>query len=209
MLVRLPLWKSTWGCLGGTSKSSNSEQATSHELMTYTRCNRSEPTTREIESAERALQKVRDDLQSRREEARRASDSPVCHFSVYRWRFLFLTVIADYQQLDEPSGAQIHWWRRLYVVSPSPPSSHSQHGYTPVTLEIKGMEALEYEMSQNLDDLRRRHERAKFASTFRGRLLGVFGKIFAAYCVVRIISVRISVVRISGFGTELFPVCSH
>ncbi|KAF9262093.1 hypothetical protein L218DRAFT_868670 [Marasmius fiardii PR-910] len=58
-----------------------------------------------------------------------------------------------------------------------------------LTLEIKGMETLEYQMSQNLEDLRRRYERARFAMTFRGRVIRIFGKIFAAYCLVRIISV--------------------
>ncbi|EEB88668.1 hypothetical protein MPER_13367, partial [Moniliophthora perniciosa FA553] len=48
-------------------------------------------------------------------------------------------------------------------------------------LEIRGLEALEYQMSLNLESLRTRYERAKFASTFRGRVVGVFGKLFAAY----------------------------
>ncbi|KAL0065618.1 hypothetical protein AAF712_007396 [Marasmius tenuissimus] len=127
------------------------------EYLGLFRRNKTEPTTRDIESAERALEKVREDLRGRREEARRAGETPTTSSWMSR-------VVPKFTGGDD------------------------------LTLEIRGMEALEYEMSQNLDDLRQRHERAKFASTFRGRLLGVFGKVFAAYCVVRIISSLINLI---------------
>ncbi|KAL0565488.1 hypothetical protein V5O48_016538, partial [Marasmius crinis-equi] len=113
---------------------------------------RSEPTMREIESAERALMKVREDLRARTEEvSRRASDSPTSSSWMSR-------VVPKFTGGDD------------------------------LTLELKGLQALESEMSLNLEDLRSRYARAEFASTFRGRILIVCGKVFAGYCVIRIIS---------------------
>jgi hypothetical protein len=44
-------------------------------------------------------------------------------------------------------------------------------------------------MSRNLESLRTRREAARYAKTFRGRLMGIAGRVFAVYCVVRIGSV--------------------
>ncbi|KAL0575276.1 hypothetical protein V5O48_006693 [Marasmius crinis-equi] len=105
---------------------------------------RSQPTLREIESAERALMTAREDLRARTEEAtRRASDSPFT-------------------------------------------------GGDDLALELKDLQALESEMSLNLEDLRSRYARVEFASTFRGRILTVCGKVFAGYCVIGIISAIIN-----------------
>src|SRR6188768_128751 len=58
-----------------------------------------------------------------------------------------------------------------------------------VTQELQGLEALEYQMSRNLESLREKREAAIFASTFRGRIFHVAGTLFAVYCIIRIISV--------------------
>ncbi|KAJ6626017.1 Abscisic acid G-protein coupled receptor-domain-containing protein [Mycena sp. CBHHK59/15] len=54
--------------------------------------------------------------------------------------------------------------------------------------ELKGLEALEYQMGRSLDDLRQRRATAKFSSTFRGKLFNAGGRLFALYCLVRFAS---------------------
>ncbi|KAL0952682.1 hypothetical protein HGRIS_006924 [Hohenbuehelia grisea] len=60
--------------------------------------------------------------------------------------------------------------------------------------EIKGLEALEYQMSRNLDALKRRRATALFSGTFRGRAFNIFGHLFAIYCIVRVISSFINII---------------
>ncbi|KAF7373791.1 G protein-coupled receptor 89 [Mycena sanguinolenta] len=59
--------------------------------------------------------------------------------------------------------------------------------------ELKGLEALEYQMGRSLDDLRKRRAAAKFANTFRGRLVNVGGRFFAMYCVFRYMSCIVNI----------------
>jgi hypothetical protein len=56
--------------------------------------------------------------------------------------------------------------------------------------EIYGLEALEAQMSRNLDGQRRRRAAAAFDSTFVGRLISWGGRLFALYCIFRFLSVR-------------------
>ncbi|OCH88954.1 hypothetical protein OBBRIDRAFT_813398 [Obba rivulosa] len=53
--------------------------------------------------------------------------------------------------------------------------------------ELKGLEALESQMSQNLEVLRQRQSEAKFASTLSGKLFNWGGRLFAMYCVYRVV----------------------
>jgi len=55
--------------------------------------------------------------------------------------------------------------------------------------EVQGLEALEYQMSRNLEMLRERRENARFAATLKGRVFAIAGHGFAIYCVFRILSV--------------------
>ncbi|KAF8154275.1 Abscisic acid G-protein coupled receptor-domain-containing protein [Crassisporium funariophilum] len=57
-----------------------------------------------------------------------------------------------------------------------------------LTQEIQGLEALEYQMSRNLEALRERRDTAKFASTFKGRIYNLAGRIFTFYCISRVFS---------------------
>jgi hypothetical protein len=66
---------------------------------------------------------------------------------------------------------------------------HSNPG-SALLLEIDGLRALESQMSRNLEALRRGRDELEYRKTWKGRIWIVFGKIFALYCVVRIISVR-------------------
>ena len=65
--------------------------------------------------------------------------------------------------------------------------------------EIAGLETLEYEMGRSLDALKQRQADAKFAKTVVGRLFTWGGRVFAAYCVYRILSVRLALL----LGPEL------
>jgi len=55
--------------------------------------------------------------------------------------------------------------------------------------ELQGLEALEHQMSKNLEMLRQQRENARFSTTLRGRVFAIVGHGFAVYCVFRIISV--------------------
>ena len=65
------------------------------------------------------------------------------------------------------------------------------HGLTALAgaQELKGLRALEAEMSRNYDDLTRRFHEHAYRRTFRGRVAAVVGRLFAVYCVVRVVSV--------------------
>ncbi|KAJ7258067.1 Abscisic acid G-protein coupled receptor-domain-containing protein [Mycena haematopus] len=59
--------------------------------------------------------------------------------------------------------------------------------------ELKGLEALEYQMGRSLEDLRRRRATATFSGTFRGRLVNVSGRLFAMYCLFRYITCIVNI----------------
>jgi hypothetical protein len=65
------------------------------------------------------------------------------------------------------------------------------------------LEALEYQMSRNLEALRERRETARFNQTFKGRVFNIMGRIFTIYCIMRVISVR-AVFRVS-FAVNTCP----
>ena len=60
-----------------------------------------------------------------------------------------------------------------------------------VSLELQGLEALEFQMTRNLEALRERREAAKFASTFKGMAFNTMGRLFMAYCMIRLITVSV------------------
>lgn len=57
------------------------------------------------------------------------------------------------------------------------------------TQELNGLEALEYEMSRNLDTLKETQADAKFSRTIGGRIFNWGGRLFAIYCIFRILNV--------------------
>ena len=59
--------------------------------------------------------------------------------------------------------------------------------------ELQGLEALEYQMSKNLEVLRQQRESVRFSTTLRGRVFAIAGHGFAVYCVFRIVSVSANV----------------
>lgn len=55
-------------------------------------------------------------------------------------------------------------------------------------LEIDGLRALESQMTRNLEALRLGLDEREYRKTWQGRIWVIFGKAFAVYCVIRIIS---------------------
>ncbi|KAJ6492833.1 G protein-coupled receptor 89 [Mycena vitilis] len=76
--------------------------------------------------------------------------------------------------------------------------------------ELKGLEALEYQMARSVDDLRTRRATAKFAGTVRGRLANAGGRLFAAYCLVRYIACIANILRLQPQpSSESTPTSSY
>ncbi|KAF8064353.1 G protein-coupled receptor 89 [Lyophyllum atratum] len=59
--------------------------------------------------------------------------------------------------------------------------------------ELRGLEALEYQMSRNVEALKLRRDAAVYSRTLRGRIVNAGALVFAFYCVLRIISCLINV----------------
>lgn len=75
----------------------------------------------------------------------------------------------------------------------SPDKSSPVSESSALAQEIQGLEALEYQMSKNLEVLRQRRDNARFATTLKGRVFAIIGHGFAVYCVFRIVSVSVIV----------------
>ncbi|KAF9472678.1 G protein-coupled receptor 89 [Pholiota conissans] len=77
------------------------------------------------------------------------------------------------------SSSQDTWFSRV---------GSSFRGSDSLSLELKGLEALEFQMTRNLEALRERREAAIFSKTFKGRIFNTMGRLFMAYCMLRIVS---------------------
>ncbi|GBE86872.1 hypothetical protein SCP_1001140 [Sparassis crispa] len=60
--------------------------------------------------------------------------------------------------------------------------------------EMSGLESLEYQMSRNLEALRQRQADANFSRTISGKLFNWGGRIFAIYCVYRILNAIVNLI---------------
>ncbi|KAG7441840.1 uncharacterized protein BT62DRAFT_465943 [Guyanagaster necrorhizus] len=58
-----------------------------------------------------------------------------------------------------------------------------------ISREISGLQALEYQMALSLDDKRERQWANRFSRTLYGCAWNLCGKVFAVYCVIRILNV--------------------
>ena len=63
---------------------------------------------------------------------------------------------------------------------------------TSATQELNGLLALEYQMARNLEPLRQQQAEIKFSRTVRGKLFNFGGRLFAVYCVYRIVVVSLA-----------------
>ncbi len=79
---------------------------------------------------------------------------------------------------------------RLYRTTPRYCAQSSTEASS-LAQEVAGLQALEYEMSRNLDVLKQQQAGAKFSKTLAGRLFNSGGRLFAVYCVYRIFSVSV------------------
>lgn len=118
------------------------------------------PSEREIETAERALERVREDLIARKRQ---------------------LEAAASADGVSPSSSAS--WYSRLVPTLRSSASSDTQ-------AEITGLQMVYSEMEQNLTGLKRRKSEDEFRRTIQGRLYGVGAAIMAIYWMARIIWVR-------------------
>ena len=129
-----------------------------------------------MSTSEQALARVRKDLADRRvEQLRRASSQNLPDDG---W---FSKVAVSFRGV---SGGYRQLLQRTKLTGEPESSTLAQ--------ELQGLEALEYQMSKNLEVLRQRRENARFATTLKGRVFTIVGHGFAIYCVFRIVSVSIN-----------------
>jgi hypothetical protein len=72
--------------------------------------------------------------------------------------------------------------------------------------ELKGLEALEFQMARNLEALKERREYGKFSGTFKGKIFNWGGRLFALYCVFRVISVSCRIILESNSFADFIAV---
>lgn len=130
------------------------------------------PTDGDVTSSENALARIRDDLVERRKQLQRLESSQTKNET---W---LSKVAVNFRGNTGTSH---------FTVAVTTSCHFSE--LSSVALELTGLEALEFQMARNLDSLRQRRDEGRFAGTATGRLLGVGGRLFAVYCVFRIISV--------------------
>lgn len=90
------------------------------------------------------------------------------------------TIGGGSRKLTTPSTSHLSLIDRLYSLELSN-----------ITQEIIGLEALEYQMSRNVERLRHHYNELQFSKTLSGRVFSWGGRLFAIYCVYRIIVVSI------------------
>ncbi|EIN05158.1 hypothetical protein PUNSTDRAFT_146054 [Punctularia strigosozonata HHB-11173 SS5] len=90
---------------------------------------------------------------------------------------------ADKARTEEPQS-ESSWLSRVVP---------TLRGDDKMTMEMRGLETLEHQMSRNLDQLRQRRVDAAFSNTITGRLFGWGGRAFVIYCIYRTISCLVNV----------------
>ncbi|KAG8852949.1 hypothetical protein FRB96_008468 [Tulasnella sp. 330] len=123
---------------------------------------RMEPSALEIAQAEQSVSRVRTDLEERRKE-------------VDKRQVL--------QQASEPAGTSASWFGRFPALWRSGDAEASG-----LQREILGLEMLEREMANEVNQLKTRKTRIEFSRTWKGKLWKWIGWTFGAYCVFRILS---------------------
>ncbi|TFK90899.1 hypothetical protein K466DRAFT_596556 [Polyporus arcularius HHB13444] len=125
---------------------------------------RTRPTDEEVRTAEAGLQRVREDLTRRQKELQTLEASKKDDAQSSNWLY---RALPTFQGSSEASS---------------------------LAQEVAGLQALEYEMSRNLDVLKQQQAGAKFSKTVAGRLFNSGGRLFAVYCVYRIFSSIVSLI---------------
>ncbi|EPS96199.1 hypothetical protein FOMPIDRAFT_161929 [Fomitopsis schrenkii] len=122
------------------------------------------PSDEDVRIAEQGLQRVQSDLAARRQEVQKLQ--------------------AAQQQASPETG----WFSRVAT------SFRGDSQLASATQELNGLEALEYEMSRNLDTLKETQADAKFSRTIGGRIFNWGGRLFAIYCIFRILNSLVNLV---------------
>ncbi|OSC96409.1 hypothetical protein PYCCODRAFT_1421048 [Trametes coccinea BRFM310] len=91
-------------------------------------------------------------------------------------------------QASKQSEVPSNWFSRAL------PSWQGNGESSSMAQEITGLEALEYEMSRNLDALKQRQADAKFSKTFMGRIFNWGGRLFSVYCIYRIFASLVNLI---------------
>ncbi|KZT00623.1 uncharacterized protein LAESUDRAFT_687929 [Laetiporus sulphureus 93-53] len=84
-------------------------------------------------------------------------------------------------QAAQPT-TETSWFNRVM------PSFRGDPELSSAMQELSGLESLEYEMSRSLEALKQRQADAKFSRTLVGKVFNWGGRLFAIYCVYRIIN---------------------
>ena len=58
-----------------------------------------------------------------------------------------------------------------------------------MTQELRALQVLEHDMTVNLENLRELRSAAQYSRTFKGRIINFGQRIFAIYCMIRVVSV--------------------
>ncbi|KAG8808241.1 hypothetical protein FRC17_004037, partial [Serendipita sp. 399] len=73
-------------------------------------------------------------------------------------------------------------------IFPQSNSLTSEIASSAILQEINGMMALESQMTRNIESLKAKRAEIQFRQTWKGRVFVAIGKVFAIYCIFRIIS---------------------
>ncbi|KAG8957136.1 hypothetical protein FRC03_010505 [Tulasnella sp. 419] len=132
-----------------------------------------EPTAQDIMQAEQSLQRVRTDLADRLEEVRKRRYS------------------LEGATGDSSSSSGGGWISKVWSLGGTI-SRDSE--LTSLQREIKGLEALEFEMTRHLAELKTSKARIQFSKTFLGRIWKWIGWGFGLYCAWRVFSSAINLI---------------
>ncbi|SJL10882.1 uncharacterized protein ARMOST_14277 [Armillaria ostoyae] len=88
------------------------------------------------------------------------------------------------------TGCSFRFWcdEELLAISTSAGKARPNRPRHRISQEIAGLQALEYQMALALDDKRERQRAHRLSRTLYGRAWNLGGKVFAVYCVIRILS---------------------
>jgi hypothetical protein len=145
-----------------------------------------DPSHEDIVAAERSLNRIRQQLAERKAEMQRAQVS----FASTATSSCSLTEFAQPVPKENWFSGVMSTFRgnggthRSSFCSVTPKRSRPD-----LEQEIAGLDALAYQMSRNLSRLKNRQDASKFARTLKGRVFSWAGRLFAVYCMLRVLGV--------------------
>lgn len=177
---------------GKKEKVLSKSSSTSYDLYEYEY--RRIPSVDEVNAAEEALNRIRKDIQDRR-------DAKAQEASVIQFPFGLSSKIIKAIFL-QPSGTPSTWISRVtstlsgnsgiynQIINILTWSLSTKLGSAALRRELDGLIALEYQMDRNLEILREERTQANYNLTLKGQVFKWSGRSFALYCVFRTLSVH-------------------